>query len=222
MKMDKLIELLEKFIHKYGKFGAFVVLLIFLAFWALTHHYTPSRNTVSLFGIIEYQKSPDTEAIKSRRDLNIRLVHVYFDAKKEGINNYVNDVWLPQFIKEVFTAPFIISAQKSLLAEGQETELTKFFKAIGGRIQKKVNEKTISLSRPLNELEWRLIRDINNERQDIDKIIAITIDKLEGALNYLYLNHKNELEFMNKIDVIRDALNEKPNGYDVDMRKASD
>lgn len=212
--MEKLIDIIEIFTDKYGKFGFFVLLISFFAIWGVNHYNTPSRNTVSLFGIIEYQKSPDAEAVKSRRDLNVRLLHIYFETKREEINQYVNERWAHEFSNEMFQKKFVTSSYAELIKEENNHLRTQFFIKIGSRIQKEVRRKSLSLSKPLNELEWRLIEDIKSERQDIDKIIAITIDDLDGAVSMLFQNPKKEFKFTEQISKLHKALNKKAKGFE--------
>lgn len=209
------MDILGKIIDKYGRFGVFILVLGLLIVWGINHHNTPPRNKVLVFGIIEYQKSPDNEAIKSRRELNVKLLHLYFEMQKEKIHHYVNGVYLPLFIESFLSRPTTENIWNQVVKNNTKKDRLKFLQIAGDRIQQQVTTKNIELSKRLNELEWRLIRGVVEEREDIDKIIAITMDELEQAMRELISKPSNEAKFHHSITRILKALNGKANGFEL-------
>ena len=83
------------------------------------------------------------------------------------------------------------------------------------------NEKTLQLVKPIDELEWRLSTGIREERPNIDKIIARTIDEFEAQLNGLFTRSTEEAQFTSNIIELYKALNPTVEGFEPNLTKPS-
>lgn len=212
--MEKLIELVGKLYTKHGKLGLFVVVVAFLIVWGVIHYNAPSRSQVSILGIFNYQKSPDDEAIKSRRDLNIRLLHIYFSEKKDIIHRFVNEWWTPKFAQEFYTRPGVSKYWDQIVKEKDKKSRQLFIQKTGPTLQRKINEKTLELVKPLEELEWRLTTGIREERLDIDKIVAKSIDEVETLLSRLFSGSGNGgVQFKDNMITLYKSLEPEVDGF---------
>ena len=144
--------------------------------------------------------------IRLIQDSHFILLDKYFEQKRNEIDAYINEIWVPTFSKNLFELEHIQTAWLHIVNSENDTDRVKFLTLVGPEIQKKINEKRGELVGPLNDLEravkskiaaeYNTAYSINNtlssflysaskvteNRSRYLEKIGITDDKIESAI----------------------------------------
>ncbi len=148
---------------------------------------------------------------------NLNLLHKYFDFKRDQIDKFVEEEWVPLFAKNFFENPTISKAWDTVVRENDANERLKFIIKLGPRLQTKINNKRIELIKPLDDLERSIeqkIRDEYNQARAINNTLTsflLSASKVaENRNRYLEKVGIKEEEINNYIDktdrIISDVL----------------
>lgn len=101
--------------------------------------------------------------ISAIEDSNIVLLHRFFDQKREEVDRFIEDEWVPEFAEIVFSTPLVSDAWNTIVKENDKEQRLIFLIKMGPRLQKKINEKRVELVGPLDDLERRIETEIRAE-----------------------------------------------------------
>lgn len=103
-----------------------------------------------------------------------RLVEQFFAEKRQRIDNYVQEVWVPIFAGEFFGDPKVDEVWKQVVASTDPQDRLRFITLVGARLQEKINRKRLELVKPLEDLE-----------RDVKSKLKIEYDQARGINNTL-------------------------------------
>ena len=92
---------------------------------------------------------------------NLSLLTRYFDRKKEDVDNFIQDKWVPEFAKQFFSEPAIANVWDQIVASGSKEDRLQFILRTSPTLQQKINDKRLQLIKPLEDLEQRIARKIS-------------------------------------------------------------
>jgi hypothetical protein len=142
---------------------------------------------------------------------HIKLLHNYFDMKREKVDEFINKEWLPAFANEIFNKPDIKDAWDEIVKSGNKEDRLKFIILTGPRLQTKINEKRKELIKPLDDLEQDIEYRIRNE-YDIAKGINNSLTSFLYSAVKVEENRKRYLEMLGITDEVVDkVINETDN-----------
>ena len=94
---------------------------------------------------------------------SLTLLHRFFDHKRNEIDKFVEQEWLPIFAEEFFSNPTIAEAWNTLVSEDSKEDRLRFIVETGPRLQERINTKRLELIQPLDALERRIEEKIRSE-----------------------------------------------------------
>ncbi|MBT8183406.1 MAG: hypothetical protein KJN76_01090 [Eudoraea sp.] len=140
--------------------------------------------------------------IRLIQDSHFILLDKYFENKRNEIDEYVNETWIPAFAKNLFELDHIQAAWVRIVNSDDDTDRVKFLTLVGPEIQRKINEKRGELVGPLNDLE-----------RDVKSKIAAEYDTAYSINNtlssFLYSATKvadNRSRYLEKIGITDDKI----------------
>ena len=98
---------------------------------------------------------------------NITLLHRFFDHKRQEVDQFIEDEWLPEFAEQFFSNPTIAAAWNTIVAEDDKKQRLTFLIKMGPGLQKKINGKRLELIRPLDALERTIEGQIREEYNQV-------------------------------------------------------
>ena len=103
------------------------------------------------------------ERISAIEDANIILLHRYFDRKREDVDKFIEEEWLPGFANNFFSEPAILKAWDTIVRENDKNQRLMFLIKAGPKLQEKINETRVRLIKPLDDLERRIEQNLRGE-----------------------------------------------------------
>lgn len=98
---------------------------------------------------------------------HLLLLNQYFDVKRDLIDNFINQTWIPQFAKNTFNKPKVNNQWNKIVNSNNKKQRLLFITGLGTLLQKKINAKRLELMSPVNELEELLAARLNEHYGDI-------------------------------------------------------
>jgi hypothetical protein len=87
---------------------------------------------------------------------NLTLLHRYFDRKKQDVDEFIQNEWVPEFANQFFAEPAIANVWDQVVAGGNKQDRLKFILKTNPKLQQKINQKRVELIQPLEVLEQRI------------------------------------------------------------------
>ena len=94
---------------------------------------------------------------------NVTLLHRYFDRKREDIDEFIEEEWLPEFAKNFFSDPAIADVWNTIVRENDKKQRLMFLMKTGPKLQAEVNKARVRLIQPLDDLERRIEQKLRDE-----------------------------------------------------------
>jgi len=127
---------------------------------------------------------------------NITLLHRYFDMKREVVDKFIEEEWIPLFAKELFSTTTMKKNWAIVVKENDATQRLKFLIRTGPKLQKKINVKRMELIKPLDELEREIELSIRTEYHQA-RAINNTITSFLISASEVSENRDRYLEMIN-------------------------
>lgn len=87
---------------------------------------------------------------------NIALLHRFFDRKRNEIDRFIEQEWVPTFAEEFFSTEYIADVWDTIVSENNKQDRLRFIISTGPKLQEKINSKRLELIKPLDDLERRI------------------------------------------------------------------
>ncbi|MFT4671041.1 MAG: hypothetical protein ACI945_000374 [Pseudohongiellaceae bacterium] len=87
---------------------------------------------------------------------NLTLLHRYFDRKKQDVDEFIQNEWVPEFANQFFSEPAIATVWDQVVASGSKQDRLKFILKTSPKLQQRINQKRVELIHPLEVLEQRI------------------------------------------------------------------
>lgn len=94
---------------------------------------------------------------------NMNLLKSYFDIKRQQVDSFLEEQWVPMFTTNYFELPEVQQLWHAVVKSSDEKDRVEFIVRTGPALQKQINEKRLELIRPLDELELTLTRRIHEQ-----------------------------------------------------------
>ncbi len=101
--------------------------------------------------------------ISAIEDANITLLHRFFDQKRDQVDRFIEQEWVPVFANEFFNNPTISGAWNTIVREDDKKQRLTFLIKSGPRLQKAINAKRLELIQPLDDLERRIEKKVRDD-----------------------------------------------------------
>ena len=94
--------------------------------------------------------------IAAIEESNLTLLHRYFDRKKQDVDQFIQNEWVPEFANQFFSDPAIARVWNQVVASGNSEDRLKFILKTSPKLQQRINQKRVELIQPLELLEQRI------------------------------------------------------------------
>jgi len=145
--------------------------------------------------------------INSIEKSHIKLLTIFFNQKRELVDEFIVKEWIPIFAKEFFSDPKISSAWDEIVTSNNKEDRLQFIILLGPKLQDRINQKRLELIQPLDDLqkefesqilnEYNIAKSINNSltsylysaskvdesRTKYMDMLGVTDGKIDAALN---------------------------------------
>jgi hypothetical protein len=101
--------------------------------------------------------------INSIEKSHIKLLTIFFNQKRELVDEFIVKEWIPIFATEVFNDPNISTAWDEIVKSNNKEDRLQFIILLGPKLQTQINQKRLELIQPLNDLEKECESQILNE-----------------------------------------------------------
>ncbi|MDB4000966.1 hypothetical protein N9451_00705 [bacterium] len=142
-------------------------------------------------------EAPELSAELGNRIAKIEQSHLmllgrFFDRKKEDVDTFIQDRWVPEFAKQFFSEPAIASVWDQIVASGSKEDRLQFILRTSPTLQQKINNKRLQLSKPLEDLEQQIATRISADysqaksiNNSITSLLLSAADVVENRDRYL-------------------------------------
>ncbi|MFQ5544081.1 MAG: hypothetical protein ACE5FY_06990 [Nitrospiria bacterium] len=100
--------------------------------------------------------------IAESKAAHLALMRQYLAEKREQINTFVSEEWLPEFVKRVFEQEGVKKAWNQIVEGDDMKARFELITGLGIRLQKKIDDKRRELIQPINALEQLFVERIEN------------------------------------------------------------
>ena len=160
--------------------------------------------------------------ISAIEDSHITLLERFFDQKREEVDRFIADEWIPEFANQFFSNETISRAWDTIVREDNREQRLLFLVKIGPKLQERINNKRLELIRPLDELERRIEREIRGE-YDQARAINNTITSFLMSSSKVTESRARYLEMIGvSDDKIGDLISETDSAVSNLLGKAND
>ncbi|MCL1073010.1 hypothetical protein [Shewanella dokdonensis] len=91
------------------------------------------------------------------------LLQQFFNNKREQIDIFMHEQWLPEFANTFFSKPAIAKAWDTIVSENNKADRLKFLLHVAPQVQEALNQQRQQLLKPVNELESKLLSALDAE-----------------------------------------------------------
>jgi len=130
---------------------------------------------------------------------NIKLLNRFFDQKREEVDKFIEEEWVPLFAENIFSDEKISRVWDVIVKEGNKQDRLIFLIKVGPQLQTKINEKRLELIKPLDLLERRIETELRMEYSQI-KAINNSINSLLLSASDVVENRNRYLEMVGVTD----------------------
>jgi hypothetical protein len=133
--------------------------------------------------------------VSAIEDAHINLLHKFFDQKRQQVDKFIEEVWIPDFAEEIFNDEKVKEVWDTIVRENNVEDRLKFIVLLGPKLQKKINSKRLQLIQPLEELERTIEQKL---RSDYDQARSINNSLTSFLLSAAKIdeNRKKYLELL--------------------------
>lgn len=163
---------------------------------------------------------------------NIKLLNRFFDEKRERVDEFIVDEWVPAFAEEVFSGEASSMAWDTIVKENDKRERLKYLLIMGPELQKKINVKRLELIQPLDTLERKIEKEIRVEyaqaraiNSSISSFLLSAAEVAENRTRYLEMIGVTDEKIdyaLNKTDEIVSGLLKKGEGIPNKVKKTEE
>ena len=138
---------------------------------------------------------------------HLMLLGRFFDRKKEDVDTFIQDRWVPEFAKQFFSEPAIASVWDQIVASGSKEDRLQFILRTSPTLQQKINNKRLQLIKPLEDLEQQIATRISADysqaksiNNSITSLLLSAAEVVENRDRYLAMVGVNSDEVTQIID----------------------
>jgi hypothetical protein len=137
--------------------------------------------------------------ISSLESAHIRLLQEFFRDKRQKVDDFIQEVWVPVFAQEFFSSPKIDAMWQQVAKSQDPNDRVKFITIVGPKLQEKINLKRTELIKPLDELELTIKNKLKSE-YDQTRAINNTLTAFLQSASEVEENRKRYLDMIGITD----------------------
>ena len=101
--------------------------------------------------------------VSAIEDANITLLQRFFAQKRQDIDRFIEDEWVPVFANNFFSNTKVANVWDTVVRENDRKQRLDFIMKTGPKLQDIINKKRLELISPLDDLERRIEKQLRAE-----------------------------------------------------------
>ena len=101
--------------------------------------------------------------VSAIEDANITLLQRFFSQKRQDIDRFIEDEWVPEFANSFFSNTKIANVWDTVVKNNDKKQRLGFIMKTGPKLQDMINKKRTELIAPLDDLERRIEKQLRTE-----------------------------------------------------------
>jgi|GEM_PF-1848237 len=161
-------------------------------------------------------------SIQETQRTHVALLKSFFDEKRDKVDLYLNEVWIPEFSNQLYNIPAVQNEWDRICTSGSGKEKQEFIVGMGIKIQERINKKRDEMMAPLDEAEKLLEEELLVHYNNLQVSNTILTNYLASAANVkktqveiLSALGVNEKEYRNTLDAAYSFMGEINNKVDI-------
>ena len=151
--------------------------------------------------------------ISAIEEANITLLNRFFDQKRQDVDTFIQEEWVPEFAEQFFSNQTIANAWQTIVRENDKEQRLQFLIRTGPRLQQRINQKRQELIQPLEALERAVEKQVRAEyaqaraiNNSITSFLASASKVSENRNRYLAMLGVTDEKIGNIINETDDAV----------------
>ena len=137
--------------------------------------------------------------ISSLESTHVWLLEEFFRDKRQKVDDFIQEIWVPEFTQEFFSTPKIDAMWQQVAKSQDINDRVKFSTIVGQKLQEKINIKRTELIKPLDELELTIKNKLKSE-YDQTRAINNTLTAFLLSASEVEANRKRYLDMVGITD----------------------
>lgn len=142
------------------------------------------------------------QKINTLEKSHLNLLHAFFDEKRNLVNQFINEEWMPEFANEFYSNDAIQAAWDEIVGSDNKNKRMKFLLMVGPRLQIAIDKKRRELIQPLDDLENQIAGSIREEYTMARSINTSITNYLHSAAEV----SENQQRYLNKLNITEDRI----------------
>lgn len=144
---------------------------------------------------------------------HIRLLRNFFDEKRNQVDEFILEEWIPTFAEEFFSNPKIEKIWEEIVRSNNKKDRLELLVRLGPKLQSKISAKRVELVKPLDLLERSIERKLRDEYEQAKAInnsitsFLLSASKVaENRNRYLRIVGVTDKKIANAMDEVDSAV----------------
>jgi hypothetical protein len=153
------------------------------------------------------------QRVSALEDAHLALLHSFFTDRRQRVDAFVQEQWVPVFAEEFFSHPRITDTWDTVVRENDPAQRLEFIVRLGPRLQQRINWKRAELVAPLDALERELAAHLRAEydqaraiNNTLTSFLASASEVTEARQRYLDMVGVTDSEISAALDETDAAL----------------
>lgn len=145
--------------------------------------------------------------ISSIESAHINLLNKFFNQKREDVDKFIEDEWIPIFANKVFSNKMVEKYWDEIVKTDDKKERLTFLIKMGPKLQNQINQKRLELIKPLDLLEQKIEQNLRFEysqaramNNSITSLLVSASEVVENQNRYLSMVGLNDERVANILD----------------------
>jgi hypothetical protein len=151
--------------------------------------------------------------ISTLEDSHVTLLHRFFDQKREAVDRFIHNEWVPTFAENIFSDPDMESYWQTIVSENNPRDRLTFLIRAGTKLQQRINEKRQELLHPLDALERRIEQKLRADyhqaramNNSLTGLLASAAEVTENRQRYLEMAGARDEEIEKALSSTHDIV----------------
>ena len=151
--------------------------------------------------------------ISAIKKAHVALVDKYFDEKRSRVDEFIEELWVPEFAATFFANQQIADMWHGIVQSGDTADRLAFIVTLGPKLQTRINAKRKELVKPLDETEKKIIQQLNDSysqarsiNNSITSFLVSAVEVGESRNRYLEMIGGSDEKMVAALDQVDAAV----------------
>ena len=148
---------------------------------------------------------------------HLNLLDAFFQEKKDKIDEFMQNVWLPKFAETFLNQPDIAAAWELARSTNQQIDILNLILLLGPKLQGEINNRRLELIQPLEILQGKVKAQIQSDYNLAESMNLTLTSYLQSAQSVA----ANRDDFLNMLGISQESVNSVVDQTDAAFAKLS-